>query len=159
MTGKVARLIFAVVLAVTVTIPLATPALAQTITLRGASQFDDTHPFNQGMLKFEELVKKLDMRKELVQRSVVNALNRTGSSVMDALTAEMSTAFDRPTPYTLGSLRVDKATASNMLARIAPKDFAGKGTPGASVTDRRQQITDDKFARAARRAQAREAAM
>ena len=58
MTGKVARLIFALILAVAVTIPLATPALAQTITLRGASQFDDTHPFNQGMLKFEELVKK-----------------------------------------------------------------------------------------------------
>lgn len=31
---------------------------AQTITLRGASQFDDNHSFNQTMLKFEELVKK-----------------------------------------------------------------------------------------------------
>jgi TRAP-type C4-dicarboxylate transport system substrate-binding protein len=58
MTGKVARLIFALILGVATTIPLATPALAQTITLRGASQFDDSHPFNQGMLKFEELVKK-----------------------------------------------------------------------------------------------------
>ena len=78
---------------------------------------------------FEELVKKLDMRKERVQRAVVDALNRTGSGVLDALTAEMSTAFDRPTPYTLGSLRLDRATSSNMFARIAPKDFAGKGTP------------------------------
>jgi tripartite ATP-independent transporter DctP family solute receptor len=34
-------------------------ALAQTpITLHGAVQFDDTHPFNKAMLKFEELVKK-----------------------------------------------------------------------------------------------------
>jgi TRAP-type C4-dicarboxylate transport system substrate-binding protein len=34
------------------------PAAAQTITLRGASQFDDTHSFNQTMLKFAELVQK-----------------------------------------------------------------------------------------------------
>ena len=31
---------------------------AQTITLRGASQFDDSHSFNQTMLKFAELVQK-----------------------------------------------------------------------------------------------------
>jgi TRAP-type C4-dicarboxylate transport system substrate-binding protein len=34
------------------------PAAAQTITLRGASQFDDNHSFNQTMLKFAELVQK-----------------------------------------------------------------------------------------------------
>src|SRR3974377_1304824 len=33
-------------------------AKAQTITLRGASQFDDTHSYNQNMLKFEEEAKK-----------------------------------------------------------------------------------------------------
>jgi TRAP-type C4-dicarboxylate transport system substrate-binding protein len=53
--GKVALVLaLGVLLAVTA----GSPALAQTITLRGASQFDDNHPFNQGMLKFEELVKK-----------------------------------------------------------------------------------------------------
>ncbi|MEP7206789.1 MAG: TRAP transporter substrate-binding protein [Casimicrobiaceae bacterium] len=30
----------------------------QAITLHGAVQFDDTHPFNKALLKFEELVKK-----------------------------------------------------------------------------------------------------
>src|SRR5207237_6826441 len=30
----------------------------QPITLHGAGQFDDTHPFNKSLLKFEELVKK-----------------------------------------------------------------------------------------------------
>jgi TRAP-type C4-dicarboxylate transport system substrate-binding protein len=35
-----------------------TPAAAQTITLKGASQFDDNHSFNQTMLKFAELVQK-----------------------------------------------------------------------------------------------------
>jgi TRAP-type C4-dicarboxylate transport system substrate-binding protein len=35
-----------------------TPTAAQTITLKGASQFDDNHSFNQTMLKFAELVQK-----------------------------------------------------------------------------------------------------
>jgi TRAP-type C4-dicarboxylate transport system substrate-binding protein len=34
------------------------PATGQTITLKGASQFDDTHSFNQNMLRFEEEAKK-----------------------------------------------------------------------------------------------------
>jgi TRAP-type C4-dicarboxylate transport system substrate-binding protein len=37
---------------------LALPAGAQVITLHGASQFSDEHPFTKGLLKFEELVKK-----------------------------------------------------------------------------------------------------
>lgn len=36
----------------------ALPAGAQTITLHGASQFGDEHPFTKGLMKFEELVKK-----------------------------------------------------------------------------------------------------
>jgi len=36
----------------------ALPAGAQVITLHGASQFSDEHPFTKGLLKFEELVKK-----------------------------------------------------------------------------------------------------
>ncbi len=34
------------------------PARAQAVTLHGASQFNDEHPFTKGLLKFEELVKK-----------------------------------------------------------------------------------------------------
>jgi TRAP-type transport system periplasmic protein len=34
------------------------PAMAQTITLHGASQFNDDHAFNKALLKFEELTKK-----------------------------------------------------------------------------------------------------
>ncbi len=40
--------------AATVTLPVS----AQVITLHGASQFNDEHPFTKGLLKFEELVKK-----------------------------------------------------------------------------------------------------
>lgn len=34
------------------------PASAQVITLHGASQFNDDHPFTKGLMRFEELVKK-----------------------------------------------------------------------------------------------------
>src|SRR5262245_27164504 len=37
---------------------LAAGAIAQTITLHGAVQFNDDHAFNKSLLKFEELVKK-----------------------------------------------------------------------------------------------------
>jgi len=39
-------------------VALAMPAGAQVITLHGASQFSDEHPFTKGLQKFEELVKK-----------------------------------------------------------------------------------------------------
>ncbi len=44
--------------AVVLVVGLGSPAPAQTITLRGASQFDDTHSYNQTMLKFAEQVQK-----------------------------------------------------------------------------------------------------
>ena len=37
---------------------IALPVGAQTITLNGASQFNDDHAFTKAMVKFEELVKK-----------------------------------------------------------------------------------------------------
>jgi TRAP-type transport system periplasmic protein len=37
---------------------VALPAAAQTLTLHGASQFNDDHAFTKAMVKFEELVKK-----------------------------------------------------------------------------------------------------
>jgi TRAP-type C4-dicarboxylate transport system substrate-binding protein len=46
------------VLSVGLAIAVWSPALAQVITLRGASQFDDTHSYNQNMLKLEEETKK-----------------------------------------------------------------------------------------------------
>ena len=57
MTGKTLRCVLALALGVILAVP-AMPALAQTIELVGASQFDDTHSYNQTMLKFEEETKK-----------------------------------------------------------------------------------------------------
>jgi tripartite ATP-independent transporter DctP family solute receptor len=41
-----------------VALALAVPAQAQTLTLHGASQFNDDHAFTKAMARFEELVKK-----------------------------------------------------------------------------------------------------
>jgi tripartite ATP-independent transporter DctP family solute receptor len=52
---NVGSVAIAAMFAVTV---LSSPALAQTITLHGAVQFNDDHAFNKTLLKFEELVNK-----------------------------------------------------------------------------------------------------
>ncbi|MBI4392135.1 MAG: C4-dicarboxylate ABC transporter substrate-binding protein, partial [candidate division NC10 bacterium] len=58
MTGPRVRPTLALVLFVGLALAAGSPALAQTITLKGASQFDDTHSFNQNMLKLEEETRK-----------------------------------------------------------------------------------------------------
>ncbi len=57
MMPKIVRFVFALAMCAALAVP-ASPAQAQTIELVGASQFDDTHSYNQTMLKFEEEVKK-----------------------------------------------------------------------------------------------------
>ena len=52
------RTFSAAVSAALLTAGLALPAQAQTITLHGASQFNDDHAFTKALAKFEELVKK-----------------------------------------------------------------------------------------------------
>lgn len=56
------------------------------------------------------------------------AVTRTANDVRGAIQAEMSRVFDRPTPYTLRSVRVKAATASTPVAEVfiseqkAPRD-------------------------------------
>ena len=57
------------------------------------------------------------------------ALTRTGKAVKDAERSAMPSAFDRPTPFTLNSLYLQRATPANQQARVWFKDFAPKGTP------------------------------
>jgi TRAP-type C4-dicarboxylate transport system substrate-binding protein len=59
MTGRIQALLAVSAVTAALILALQGPAPAQTtITLKGASQFDDTHSFNQNMLKFEEEAKK-----------------------------------------------------------------------------------------------------
>lgn len=56
------------------------------------------------------------------------ALTRTGKAVIAAEQHEMRDSFDRPTPYTLNSLKLTPATPDRLEAMVAPKDGNG-GTP------------------------------
>jgi TRAP-type C4-dicarboxylate transport system substrate-binding protein len=59
MAGRIQALLAVSAVTAALVLALQAPAPAQTtITLKGASQFDDTHSFNQNMLKFEEEAKK-----------------------------------------------------------------------------------------------------
>ncbi len=58
MNRRILHYIFVLALCAGLTVTAGSPALGQTITLKGASQFDDTHSFNQNMLRFEEETKK-----------------------------------------------------------------------------------------------------
>lgn len=74
---------------------------------------------------------KLQGLKKKIPQAVVVALNTTRYQVLDALREQMKTDFDRPTPYTLGSLYATKATLDNLSTTVLPREFAGKGTPAA----------------------------
>jgi TRAP-type C4-dicarboxylate transport system substrate-binding protein len=58
MSGRASRLVLAIAVLAVLGAVAAAPALAQTITLKGAVQFNDDHAFIKTLLKFEELVKK-----------------------------------------------------------------------------------------------------
>jgi TRAP-type C4-dicarboxylate transport system substrate-binding protein len=58
MTGRFGAMFLGGAVIAALALAVAGPAPAQTIVLKGASQFDDTHSFNQNMLKLEEETKK-----------------------------------------------------------------------------------------------------
>ncbi|HSB77183.1 MAG TPA: TRAP transporter substrate-binding protein [Candidatus Methylomirabilis sp.] len=58
MTGKRGWCLLVLALGALLLVGANSPAVAQTITLHGASQFDDNHSYNQTMLKFAEAVQK-----------------------------------------------------------------------------------------------------
>ncbi|OWW18421.1 hypothetical protein [Noviherbaspirillum denitrificans] len=58
------------------------------------------------------------------------ALTKTGQDVRDELKSEMARKFDKPTPYTLNSLFLRRATRDNLEAQVWVKDNTfGSGTP------------------------------
>lgn len=56
------------------------------------------------------------------------ALTRTAWAARSAIRAEMQTQFDRPTPTTLDSTLVKRATKADLASRVYVKDDAFKGT-------------------------------
>jgi TRAP-type C4-dicarboxylate transport system substrate-binding protein len=113
MSVKAVRFILVLALCAGVAVAAGSPVLAQTITLVGASQFDDTHSFNQNMLKFEDETKKcykkpinftLHRNRELGLEKDYFAYMSQGLSVDYAVVApshaatfsKMSTLMDMP---------------------------------------------------------------
>ncbi|ALP62387.1 hypothetical protein AN416_07095 [Paraburkholderia caribensis] len=60
---------------------------------------------------------------------ISKALNDTAKNARDALRTAMPQYFDRPTPYTMNSLRITYATKSSPIATVGYKDESYKGTP------------------------------
>lgn len=66
--------------------------------------------------------------------AVKTAINKTANEIKAAEINEVQATIDRPTPYTLGSMKIDYATKSNLGALIYFKDknSSGKGNPAAN---------------------------
>lgn len=76
------------------------------------------------------LLRGLDRKEKQVRFALAVALTRTAQDVKRAEVEEMQRAFDRPTPYTLRSLFMQRATPATLRAQVWLKDDrAGSGTP------------------------------
>lgn len=79
-----------------------------------------------------ELPKMLEKLKgiapEMWPKILANAANETGYYVLNKYKQQMREIFDRPTPFTINSMYLQKATPSNLEATVQWRDFAGKGT-------------------------------
>ena len=62
--------------------------------------------------------------------AVATGLTRTGVLVRESIKTTMRRVFDRPTPYTMNALFLEKADATRLVAKVWLKDDrAGSGTP------------------------------
>lgn len=81
-----------------------------------------------GLDKVEKSIQELGRQFPV---AVAKALTFTAERVKARLVSEMSTVFDRPTPYTLNSLYLKSATVSSLTSEVFLKDKMSKG-PAAS---------------------------
>ena len=77
----------------------------------------------------EQQLAQLDSLNDQLPFATALALTWTAQSVAEHLQGEMRTVFDRPTPYTLNSLRVFPATKQKLVARVWMKDESVKAEP------------------------------
>lgn len=80
----------------------------------------------EGADKFK---KEMDSVSKQVPFATALALTRTASLAQAAIKKEMASVYDRPTNWTLNSLRIDPARKDKLRALVAVKDFAARGTP------------------------------
>jgi hypothetical protein len=78
-----------------------------------------THNLNQAMQDMKISEQEIPFR-------LARALTRTGQAVKAAEQEEMGRVFDRPTPYTMGSLQLTPATKADLRAMVWFKFGASK---------------------------------
>ncbi len=88
-------------------------------------------------LKLDGLDAVRDQLKRLsgpeAAQAYASSLNDVAFKVRTAMRSEFAKAFDRPTPYILSSVYVDKATPARLSATIKPTYFGGKGVDPQSI--------------------------
>ncbi len=76
---------------------------------------------------FDQLPKELTVVERQVPFATSLALNETANEIRSAIRMTMEQVFDRPTPYTLRSLWVERARKGDLRARVTFRESAGKG--------------------------------
>lgn len=80
----------------------------------------------EGLQIVTDELKKMERQLPFATR---NALNKTAGLVKAAIEQEMSSVFDRPTNWTLNSLRISYADKAKPQAKVVMKDEATKSLP------------------------------
>lgn len=70
-----------------------------------------------------------DLARNQVPFAASVALNRTAESVQKREVHEMKDVFNKPTPYTLSSTYIKRASKRELQATVGLKEFSGKGIP------------------------------
>lgn len=71
---------------------------------------------------FRQVETALDVAQQQVPFALSRAMNLTGRDVINAERDEMSSVFDRPTPFTLNALRLRPATKQDLVAVVDVRD-------------------------------------
>lgn len=77
----------------------------------------------------DRLAELTDLERNQLPYATALALTETAKKVKERLEGEMRAVFDRPTPYTLNSLRLFPATKQKLVARVWMKNEADKAAP------------------------------
>lgn len=98
----------------------------------------------------DQLLDLAELEQRQIPFATALALTKTAEMVRDGLVSEMRIVFDRPTPWTLNSLRVFPATKQKLVARVWMKDEADKSSPatkwlspeiyGGARSDKRAEV-------------------
>jgi hypothetical protein len=72
---------------------------------------------------WEQKLKAIDGSLRQMPFLISYALNKSMYDARDAARAEMAKVFDRPTPYTLNSLKITPSTKSDLRAELSFREF------------------------------------